>query len=203
MQFLTAVRNSVLSAVSTALGAGGTIKIYTGAAPGVANAATGTLLSTLTALTLGTPSAGAMSVSATADGSAAASGTPGYARLLTSGAAVEVECTAGVGTAATMGTTTISGGAVATAPVSSGGTGYPTGTSYPVTFTGGGGSGATGYCTSTAGVLGNATITNGGTGYTSAPTATVPPPFDFTFAGTISLGGTVTLSSGTMTAGNA
>lgn len=97
MQFTTTLRNNRLTEISTALGAGGTLKVYTGTAPGVANAATGTLLCTLTALTLGAASGGTMTVSATNDTNAAASGTPGYYRMLTSAAAAVVEGTAGVG----------------------------------------------------------------------------------------------------------
>ena len=125
MQYSTAVRNAVLSAVSTQIGSGGTAKTYTGSSPGVSNGATGTLLSTMTALACGTPAAGAMTVTTTADSSAAASGTPGYVRLLTSGATACIDCTAAVGSG------------------------------------------------------------------------------EFNFSGTISLGGSVTLTSGTITAGNA
>jgi hypothetical protein len=97
MQFTTAVRNARLSAISTQLGAGGTMKAYTGSSPGVGNAATGTLLATLTAVTCGSPSAGAMAITATADPSEAASGTPGYARLATSGGTAIADLTAAVG----------------------------------------------------------------------------------------------------------
>jgi hypothetical protein len=97
MQFVVALRNSRLSGIPTAMGAGGKLKIYTGSPPGAANAATGTLLSTLTAVVFGTPAAGAMSISATADSSAAATGTPGYYRFTKSDDTVEIEGTAGVG----------------------------------------------------------------------------------------------------------
>jgi hypothetical protein len=97
MQFATTLRNSLLSAISTAVGAGGTIVFYTGTSPGVGSAVTGTLLSTLTAVTLAAPSGGTMTMSATADSSAAASGTPGYGRIRTSGAAAVIDCTAAVG----------------------------------------------------------------------------------------------------------
>jgi len=125
MQLTTAVRNSILSAISTALGAGGTLKVYTGSSPGVGSAATGTLLATLTSVTLGSPSSGTMSLAATADSSASASGTPGYVRIATSGGTAIVDHTAAVGSG------------------------------------------------------------------------------EFNFSGTVSLGGSVTLSSGTYTAGNA
>lgn len=97
MQMTTAVRNSRLTSYSTSLGAGGTLKIYTGGSPGVGNAVTGTLLSTLTAVVLGAPSGGTMSISATADSSAAASGGPGYVRLATSGGTAITDFTAGQG----------------------------------------------------------------------------------------------------------
>lgn len=97
MQLSTTTRNAILSAVSTDVGAGGTLKIYTGAAPGVGNAVSGTLLSTLTSVTFGTPATGSMTVTATADSSAAATGTPGYYRIATSGGTGKVEGTAGSG----------------------------------------------------------------------------------------------------------
>lgn len=97
MQLTVAVRNARLSAIATALGAGGTLKVYTGSSPGVSSAATGTLLSTLTAVVFGTPSAGAVAVTATADPSNAASGTPGYVRLAASGGTAIADFTAGVG----------------------------------------------------------------------------------------------------------
>lgn len=97
MQFSTAVRNNELSSLSTALGSGGTLKIYTGSSPGVGTAATGTLLSTLTSVVMGTPSGGTMSESMASDTSAAASGTPGYARLATSGGTAIADFTAAIG----------------------------------------------------------------------------------------------------------
>lgn len=97
MQCSTTLRNALLSAVSTAVGASGTLKISTGSAPGVGNALSGTLLSTLAAVTFGSPSAASMTVAATADSSAAASGTPGYYRIATSGGTGVIEGTAGSG----------------------------------------------------------------------------------------------------------
>jgi len=49
------------------------------------------------------------------------------------------------------------------------GSGYTNGT-YPMTFTGGGGSGAVGTVTISGGVVTSATVTNGGSGYTTSPT---------------------------------
>lgn len=100
MQLSTATRNAILSAVSTDVGSGGTLKIYTVSPanlPGVGNAATGTLLSTLTSVVFGTPSAGSMTVSATADTSAANTATPVYYRISTSGGTAKIEGSAGSG----------------------------------------------------------------------------------------------------------
>jgi hypothetical protein len=97
MQFSTTLRTNRVGQVGTTIGAGGTLKVYTGTAPGVGNAPTGTLLCTLTAVTYAAASAGTQSISATTDPSAAASGTPGYYRLASSGGTVFVEGTAGIG----------------------------------------------------------------------------------------------------------
>jgi hypothetical protein len=110
MQLRTTERNARLQVIKDALGAGGKLKIYTGTAPGVGNAATGTLLCTLTALTLGVPAAGAMSVAATADTAAAASGTPGYYRLAKSDDTAVVEGPAGVGSGEANFNATVSAG---------------------------------------------------------------------------------------------
>lgn len=96
MQFTATLRTNRAQQIATTVGVGGTVKFWTGTGPGVSNTATGTPLSTLAALTFGTASAGAITFSATADPSAANSGTPGYGRLLTSGATAVVEFTAGV-----------------------------------------------------------------------------------------------------------
>jgi hypothetical protein len=112
MQFTTGLRNSRLAAIATAVGSGGTINVYTGAPPGVGNAPTGTLLATLTALSLGAPAAGAMAVSAT-PATAAVTGTPGYWRFVTSGGVAVVEGPAGVGSGELdFGNTVTSGGQV-------------------------------------------------------------------------------------------
>lgn len=56
--------------------------------------------------------------------------------------------------------------------VVNGGTGYTNGT-YPMVFTGGGGTGAVGTITISGGIVTAATVTNGGSGYTSAPTISI------------------------------
>lgn len=114
MQLTTTERNSRLSIISTAVGSGGTLKVYTGSAPGIGNAPSGTLLCTLTSVVLASPSGGTMAMSATPDSSAAASGTPGYYRIATSGGTVEVEGPAGVGTGELSFTTTVSSGGTVT-----------------------------------------------------------------------------------------
>lgn len=80
---------------------GGTVVIYTGSAPDPDVAATGTLLGTLT---FGTPAFGAADTDGiatanaiTQDSSADNSGTPGYFRCLSSGAANVYQGSAGVG----------------------------------------------------------------------------------------------------------
>ncbi len=113
-QFSTTLRNSRLDAIGTLLSTGGTLKIYTGSAPGVGAGATGTLLSTLTSVTYASASSGTKTFTATADSSAAASGTPGYARLLTSGATVHAEFDAAVGSGTLNFNSTISSGGTVT-----------------------------------------------------------------------------------------
>jgi hypothetical protein len=97
LQLSVTLRNARLDQIGTTLGSGGTLVVRTGAPPGVGNAATGTLLCTLTAVTYAAASAGTKTFTATSDTNAAASGTPGYARLLTSGGTVHAEFDAAVG----------------------------------------------------------------------------------------------------------
>ena len=96
----TATRNSVIDTEGDLLNSG-TIQIRTGSQPtNVDDAATGTLLGTLTfsATAFGSPSTGVVTAaSITSDTSADASGTAGHARLLTSGAAIHSDATCGSG----------------------------------------------------------------------------------------------------------
>jgi hypothetical protein len=88
LQYSANMRNSELSALSTALGAGFTVDWWSGAAPAnVAAATTGTKLASFTGCNFGTPSAGSMALSALVSTTALAvnGGACGYARLLTSG----------------------------------------------------------------------------------------------------------------------
>jgi len=101
MQFSLALRNARLDLIASQIGASAKLKIYTGSAPGAANAATGTLLSTLSLSStwLNAASGGTKSQTGTwSDSSAAASGTPGYWRLQDStGTTTYLEGTCGVG----------------------------------------------------------------------------------------------------------
>lgn len=84
----TAVRNSRCDALVTAAGASAQLRLYSGARPANAGtAASGTLLATLTfGSNIGTCSGGALSFGSVSQTSSShVSGTPGYARLLTSG----------------------------------------------------------------------------------------------------------------------
>ncbi len=119
MQLSTTLRNSLLSAVSTAVGASGTLTIATGSAPGVGNSLSGTTLAILNGVGFGTPSAGSMTVTASADTSADNSGTPGYYRISTSGGTGVIEGPAGAGqelaitgTISLGGTVTLSSGSI-------------------------------------------------------------------------------------------
>lgn len=69
-------KNSVLSALSTAVGSDGTMEVQTSG---------GTVLAILTGVTFGSPSAGSMSVTATADSSNDATGTADKLVFKTSG----------------------------------------------------------------------------------------------------------------------
>lgn len=96
VQHSTTLRTNRVGQIGTTLGAGGTLKVYTGAPPGVGNAG-GTLLCTLTAVTYAAASGGQQTFTATSDTNAAASGTPGYGNLATSGGVVHEQFDAGVG----------------------------------------------------------------------------------------------------------
>lgn len=95
----TASRNAAVNADGDLLNSG-TIQIRTGAQPiNVADAAAGTLLATLTfaATAFGAAATGVKTANAITSGTAAASGTAGHARVLTSGAAIHWDATCGQG----------------------------------------------------------------------------------------------------------
>ena len=122
IEFSVTLSNNRASQIGSTISTGGTLVIYTGARPGIANAVTGTLLSTLTSVAYSSTS-GVTTITATTDSSAAASGTPGYARFKASGGTAYIECTAGIGVQATAGSVTVSTGAITAVAVSGGGSG--------------------------------------------------------------------------------
>ena len=100
LQFEATLRNAILDVIETNIGTSPVLTVRTGSVPGVGNSATGTLLSTITCPSdwAAAASGGAKAKSGTwQDTSAAASGTPGYFRLSTSGGTAKIEGTAGVG----------------------------------------------------------------------------------------------------------
>lgn len=97
VQFDTTLRTGLAQALADTFGAAGTIEVRTGSAPGVGNAATGTLLATLTAVTWATAASGAVTFTSTADSSGDATGTPGHLRFKTSGGTAKIEVDAAVG----------------------------------------------------------------------------------------------------------
>ena len=114
------IRTSMVGAISTSIGATSKIKIYSGTAPSKTAAPTGTLLSTLTpSATFGTSTTGVLTAGAiTSDSSAAASGTPGYYRIIDGstddGTHTQVQGSCGVGSGDINFSSTIaSGGTVA------------------------------------------------------------------------------------------
>lgn len=113
-------RTTMVGAISTSIGATSRIKIYTGSAPAKTAAPTGTLLATLTpSATFGTSATGVLTANAIAsDSSAAASGTPGYYRIIDGttddGTHTQVQGSCGVGSGDINFSSTIaSGGTVA------------------------------------------------------------------------------------------
>jgi hypothetical protein len=79
--------------------------------------------------------------------------------------------TSGVTSLCTIGTVVVSGGAVTSIPVTSGGAGYTS--APPVTISGGGGAGASAIANVVGGTVVSITVTNGGTGYQTAPTVVI------------------------------
>jgi autotransporter-associated beta strand protein len=93
-------------------------------------------------------------------------------------------------------------GIVASASITSGGSGY--GSPPNVTFNGGGGTGAAGIAIiNGSGAVTGVNITNPGTGYTSVPSVTFSAPASGTTASGTAVvsGGSVTLGTGTLSAG--
>lgn len=101
MQFSTSIRNALLDQIETTIGTAARVRCWTGAAPGVGNSATGTLLYDITCPSdwMSAASGGSKAKLGTwQDSSADASGTPGYYRVLDSTATTAfIEGPAGVG----------------------------------------------------------------------------------------------------------
>lgn len=116
INFSATLKSSRASAILSAIGTSGLLKIYTGAQPtNPDTAATGTLLATLAlSATAGTVSGGVLTFNAITQSDAVATGTAGYARVTTSGGTAVIDLD--VGTSATsviLNTTSIvSGGPV-------------------------------------------------------------------------------------------
>jgi hypothetical protein len=95
LQFSTTLRNAMLDAITSAVGASGKLRIYSGSKPAtVADAITGTLLADLTcnATFAAAASNGVLTLNAiTSDSAADATGTATHFRLLTSGGAAVVQ----------------------------------------------------------------------------------------------------------------
>lgn len=115
--YVTTLRNAKLNAITTALGGSALLRIYSGSRPATGGAAT-TLLAELTCNATFAPSAssGVLTLNAiTQDSSADATGTASWFRLLTSGAAAQIDGNVGTsGSDLNLTTTSI----VATQPVS-------------------------------------------------------------------------------------
>lgn len=91
-----AVAQSLATALATAIGAGASIQIRSGAKPATPEtAATGTLLATVTISGSFSASGGAITAADPGSVTPAASGTAGYFRLLTSGATAILDGTVG------------------------------------------------------------------------------------------------------------
>ncbi len=84
ISYKASLRNARLDAFTTAVTATSRVKVYTGSAPSLTATPTGTLLATLTPANPFAPgsAAGVLTASAIASGTAAASGTPGYFRVI-------------------------------------------------------------------------------------------------------------------------
>lgn len=103
MIYSVTLQNARLNLIASTLGTSCQVKIYDGTPPATVEAALSgnTLLAELTGdASAFAPSASSGQLTAndfTQDGSANATGTPTFARLLTSGGTAVVQCTAGVG----------------------------------------------------------------------------------------------------------
>lgn len=98
LQYSTALRNNQMAQIQATRGSSATLLFYSGSVPAnCAAAATGTLLGTITlpATSMGTPSAGAVSLAGTWAGTASGTGTAGYFRVLDGSSVCHEQGTAG------------------------------------------------------------------------------------------------------------
>lgn len=98
MQFSVTLRTNRAGAIKSLMdtGGNGTAEVRTGSAPGVGNTASGTLLATLTNVTITNNSDGTLSYTFTADSSVDASGTPGHVRFKNGAGTAVKEVTSGL-----------------------------------------------------------------------------------------------------------
>lgn len=92
LAFSTALRNSRLDAIVTAIGTSGKVRIYSGTRPATGGAETTLLAELPLSATAGTVSAGVLTMNAiTSDSSADATGTASWFRVLTSANAAVID----------------------------------------------------------------------------------------------------------------
>lgn len=99
ISYVTTTRNARMDTITTAIGASGKLRVFSGTKPATGGAET-TLLASLplSATAAAAAASGVLTLNAiTNDTNAAASGTPTWARLTTSANAAVVDMTAGVG----------------------------------------------------------------------------------------------------------
>lgn len=115
ISFKTALRTTIVGTIPTALTTTSRLLVYTGSAPALTASPTGTLLVTFTlASGVGTTSAGVLTFSAISNATAAASGTPGYFRMIDGttddGTHTEIQGTSGVSSGELSWSSTIASG---------------------------------------------------------------------------------------------
>jgi hypothetical protein len=117
LSYKDTLRNARLAALTTAVSTAGHILVYTGTAPAKTASPTGTLLATNAVANPlgGAPSAGVLTLGAITTANAAASGTPGYFRLIDGatddGTHTQLQGDAGVGSGSLTFSSTIVSGA--------------------------------------------------------------------------------------------
>ena len=95
--FSTELRNAQASQLSTVIGSGGKVRIYSGTRPASGGAATTLLAENNLSATAGTATGGVFTFNAISDSTAVASGTPTWARIVKSTGTFVVDMDAGIG----------------------------------------------------------------------------------------------------------